>query len=384
MGVVASDVLSQRCHPSCVEIGADSELRRRQQLLEIRKQSSVSHTLRAQRENQTAGAKISEQPFVIRLAAESKRFLVGQSSFSDLRAALTLNKEASEDAQGLEVAEARLKSRQNASPDEDLLQAAVRGDLQRLQRALTKGASLAKVNPRGMSALMLASSSSGKDAAGILQFLIEKSADISLRDSSGWCALHHACRNGKTDICKLLLGFSADPTVKTLENKTTLMLAVMEGQTDLVKELMKIKTVRDQLQERDALGVTALHFAVKEGNLDIARLLLEHHAKVHARDVDGKMPLTWACESGRLEVAKILVKRGAEVDGRDKSQRSAVYYACLNCYEGVALWLIKKNADPHHKDLLGLTASDVAEENGLGAFKRAIKVRNVDADGEFG
>lgn len=102
--------------------------------------------------------------------------------------------------------------------------------------------------------------------------------------------------------------------------------------------------------------------------------------QVHAKDVDGKMPLMVACEYGKLDCAKALCKRSADVDCKDKSQKTPLLYACTNCYEGVALWLLKKGADPQQRDLLGDRPVDIADENGLGEFKRAIKMRRMELE----
>merc|ERR1712228_260927 len=210
--------------------------------------------------------------------------------------------------------------------------------------------------------------------------LISKNISVTGKDFSGWNPLHHACRNGKTEVAKLLMSGQADPTSKTADQKTCLMLAVIEGQIDLIRELFKIKTVREQIADKDALWTTALHFAVKDSGADVTRLLLEHNAKVHAKDIDGKMPIMWACEYGKLDCAKLLAKRSADSDCKDKSQKTPLLYACLNCYEGVALWLVNKSADPQHKDLIGDSPILIADENGLGEFKRAIKQKRQEQE----
>merc|ERR1739848_734469 len=123
------------------------------------------------------------------------------------------------------------------------------------------------------------------------------------------------------------------------------MLTTIEGKADLVKELLKIKHVKPQIADKDALGGTALHFSVKEGNMEITKCLIEHNAKVGAKDIDAKTPLMWASEHGKLDCVRVLHRKSADVDRKDKCHRSALLYACLNSYEGVALWLVKKGAD---------------------------------------
>ena len=58
-------------------------------------------------------------------------------------------------------------------------------------------------------------------------------------------------------------------------------------------------------------GFTPLHEAALNGDIEFARLLLEHGADVNAKMKDGKTPLTFAVEGGQTEMASFLRERGA-------------------------------------------------------------------------
>mmetsp|Transcript_146901 Transcript_146901/g.469412 ORF Transcript_146901/g.469412 Transcript_146901/m.469412 type:complete len:180 (+) Transcript_146901:225-764(+) len=171
----------------------------------------------------------------------------------------------------------------------------------------------------------------------------------------------------------------ADAGTKTHDDKTTLMLSTMEGKVELVKEILKDKKLQLQVQDKDALNITALHHSVKGGFVDILKVLIEHNAKVNSKDVDAKTPLMWASEHGKLDCVKILAKKGAEIDTKDKCHRSALLYACMNSYEGVALWLVKKSADPYQPDVEGESPLSIADDMGLADFKRTVKLQRNEA-----
>lgn len=263
---------------------------------------------------------------------------------------------------------------QPKSWSDELQHGAMRGDIKRVKASLAEGASPQTVNPRGLSPLMLASASNGKESLEVLSELLSKKADLAGRDHCGWTSLHHACRNGKIEIAKFLIMQNADPVLTTTDHKTTLMLAAIEGKLDLVKELLNNKTIRHQVPDKDATGATALHYAVKDGHLEIVKMLCDTNAKVGSRDIDGKQPLMYACEHGRLECVKLLVKKRADLEGKDKCQRTPLMYACLNGHENNALWLLKKSADVTTEDFQGETPFSVGEDMGMSEFRKAIKL----------
>jgi len=53
-------------------------------------------------------------------------------------------------------------------------------------------------------------------------------------------------------------------------------------------------------------GVTALHSAAQNGNVDLLIMLLEHGADVNIRMEGGKLPADLAREKGFVEIAEAL------------------------------------------------------------------------------
>jgi len=309
------------------------------------------------------------------------KFFTGEATLQDVLH--EVQEEASEEADQDTVdatLRARLVRQASRNPNDDLQHGAMRGDIKKVKRALAAHADPLQPNLRGVTPLMLSASSSGKEALEVIKEVINGKANISSKDHNGWTAIHHACRNGKVEAAKLLMSLNSDAAAKTNDDKTTLMLTTMEGKAELFKELMKDKKCQNQVADRDALSVTALHYAVKGGYLDIAKLLIEHSAKVNAKDIDSKTPLMWACEHGTLDCVRTLSKKSADIDVKDKCHRSALLYACLNSYEGVALWLVRKGADPYQPDVEGESPLTVADDMGLADLKRTVKMQRIQAE----
>jgi ankyrin repeat protein len=63
--------------------------------------------------------------------------------------------------------------------------------------------------------------------------------------------------------------------------------------------------------------MTPLHRATEHGRPDDAELLLRYHACVDTRNRYGETPLIMASRDGELEVARVLLQHGASVHFRD-------------------------------------------------------------------
>ena len=74
---------------------------------------------------------------------------------------------------------------------------------------------------------------------------------------------------------------------------------------------------------RDEQGLTALSYAAHQGEVRIARCLLNAGADVNHMDHDGMTPLMWAVQGDHIEMIRLLVQRGADPAARDKLGQSA-------------------------------------------------------------
>ena len=75
-------------------------------------------------------------------------------------------------------------------------------------------------------------------------------------------------------------------------------------------------------------GYTALHWAAKQGNLDLVKLLAGNYSvNVNVRSYGGYTPLHLACQFGHQEVFDILVKAyAADANMRDNSGKKPRQY----------------------------------------------------------
>jgi len=119
--------------------------------------------------------------------------------------------------------------------------------------------------------------------------------------------------------------------------------AVRAGDEARCLELLK-QGGRMAVRQEDPCGCTALHVAAHCGSVTMARLLLNHGAKVDAREAWEETPLHIAARSGNGEVCDLLLDNGADIDAADASGRTPLLLAGDAKHEAVCELLLSHGA----------------------------------------
>ncbi|KAK3265768.1 hypothetical protein CYMTET_25576 [Cymbomonas tetramitiformis] len=110
-------------------------------------------------------------------------------------------------------------------------------------------------------------------------------------------------------------------------------------------------------------GPAALHWSSGSGHVAICEWLV-HEARVpagtpHGRDA--RTPLHWACRNGQLEVARRLVAAGASCDVADDTGTVPFHLAVWQCQRDVCKWLVHEaNCDWRALNIYGCNAGQWA------------------------
>ena len=64
-------------------------------------------------------------------------------------------------------------------------------------------------------------------------------SSVNCPDNSGMTPFHLACARGSLELCELFLEHGADIRARTVEEKTSLHLAALHGNQDIVQLLIK-------------------------------------------------------------------------------------------------------------------------------------------------
>lgn len=84
-----------------------------------------------------------------------------------------------------------------------------------------------------------------------------------------------------------------------------LISAVQQGDLELAKKLLLGGA---SVSEQDEQGWTSLHWAAGSGNVELVRLLLDHHADITMKGRDNRTPLMVARAAGRSQAVEALVQ----------------------------------------------------------------------------
>ncbi|KAL8726545.1 MAG: hypothetical protein Q9181_006010 [Wetmoreana brouardii] len=159
----------------------------------------------------------------------------------------------------------------------------------------------------------------------LLEFGAGTERTTESRNHSGdYAAIHLAIFSNRIDIVQTLLEYRTNVNAVTSSSQTSLYIAVTGGQKGIVRLLLDSGAELDAVQDRN--GITALHEAARLGDIDIAKLLLMHGAKILLADHGS--PLHIAARYGNKATVQLLLEHGAELDAvQDRNGKTALHEA---------------------------------------------------------
>jgi ankyrin len=233
-----------------------------------------------------------------------------------------------------------------------------------METLIQGGADLEKPDRCGWTPLHHASMSKAKIATLFVITLLFHGADVNVKTAKeGWTALHNASECGRAETVEALFEAEANIDEQNEEGSTALQLAAMSASgSSRVRALLNY---RADVNIKDGIGRTAMHYAVELGSEITLKLILGSGAGVNEQDHEGLTALHLACESiSDISKVHILTSHGANADIKDKAGRTALYCAA------------SAENEPAVRSLLHYGASAVIGSNrhGESAYLRIKKI----------
>ncbi|XP_046581763.1 uncharacterized protein LOC124289201 [Haliotis rubra] len=169
-----------------------------------------------------------------------------------------------------------------------------------------------------------------EDCTEVAKFLVERGANIDVRDKDGNTMLHVSAKSdGHPAFAKYLLEKGVDVNVRGAYNHTPVMSACRSGNTAAF-DLYLAKGA--QLHHRNNHGATCLHLVcmVDTDNTYIVKELLDRDVDINAIDEYKKTPAMFAISKSNVTILRLLLARNASIIAYDKrgNRSTLLHYAC--------------------------------------------------------
>ena len=235
--------------------------------------------------------------------------------------------------------------------------AALNGDAEMASMLVVAGANVsARTRIGGYTPLHLAAQIGH---ANVIAPLVAAGAVVSAATTTGATPLMHAAHSGNTDAVRILIENGADPNVKELANgQTALMFAAASDRVEVVKlliargaDLKATSRVEDlsaltMSAEVDQNGVPVQAQAAQRGDVPGVTRPFNYNELIGKHG--GLSALHFAARQGAMATAEALLAAGADVNQRGAGDRSTpLLMATINGHFDLASYLLDKGADPN-------------------------------------
>jgi ankyrin repeat protein len=134
--------------------------------------------------------------------------------------------------------------------------------------------------------------------------LLEKGANVNEKDADGRTALMYASFEGYNPVVKILLSHNANVNAQDINGRSALMFAASGPFPETVRILLENGATPD-IQDKEE-HFSALMFAAAEGQLKNIQILVEYGANPNLKDIDGEDALLFAQNNSHTAAAEYL------------------------------------------------------------------------------
>ena len=261
-------------------------------------------------------------------------------------------------------------------PEDNLWGAARTGDLGGIKRYLSEGAEIDELSPEThISALSWATMMGHAEAA---KLLIQRGADINVRQEDGGTPLHIAVALGRAEMADLLIKEGADVKAKNRRGDVPAsglyipwgMLKFMIGMFDIKLEQKEVEAGRAKIAEmlnikspsQPQRAANDVWDAAFIGNVDMVKKAVTDGLDVNARNpVSGDPLLFTASLMGHTDIMSFLLEKGADINIQNKDGNTSLHAAAFLGRAEAAELLLKNDVNVHTRNIQGGSAIDNAK-----------------------
>jgi len=187
------------------------------------------------------------------------------------------------------------------------------GDLQKLDKFLSKGGDPNEVDNAGNALIHVAVQYGQADS---LQTLLLAGANPNLLNRAGNTALILAVEKNAINMIDILISYGGDASITGSSGRTTLMLAAAKGSIQMMERFLSEGV---ELEAVDSSGLSALFYSISGKNPEVLLFLINSGADAGRTDNKGRTPLHLLTQNGQRSFIRPLVQAGADPSGQQSS-----------------------------------------------------------------
>ena len=190
---------------------------------------------------------------------------------------------------------------------------------------LSAGANPNFAGENGETAVMIASRLGDMEP---LRALLDGGAEVNAKDTAAQStALMVAIRENHPEVVKLLIAHGADVNTTTRVGQKPAPRAPNAGGGSHGAGINRGGVPERGQQDPTPGGMTPLLYAARDGELDLAQMLVGAGADVNTAEANKINPLQMAIENGHVGLAKFLLDHGADINAADYWGRAPLWLA---------------------------------------------------------
>jgi hypothetical protein len=195
-------------------------------------------------------------------------------------------------------------------------------------------------------------------------------------------SLHRAIVAGDLAKVKVVISEGADINAEDAQGATALHWAVKEGNKDIAGLFLGMGA--SPMAPTKACNWTPLHLAAMEGKDDVVRLLLDKGVPLDGQGFKNRAPFHLAVLGGHAETASLLLQHGGTINVKDGEGKTALHHAVVQRRGDLVKLLLSKGADANAPDDKGRTPSTIAKSKHLGEISDLLSKRGTQPQQEPG
>ena len=260
-------------------------------------------------------------------------------------------------------------------PEDNLWGAARLGDLDDIKRYLAEGADINELSPQtNISPLSWATMMGHTDA---VKLLIQRGADLNVRQEDGGTPMHIAVALGRAEIAEILIKEGADVTAKNKAGQVPAsglyipwgMLKFMTGMFDIELEQKEVEAGRKKIAEMLKIKTPSqpqkvannVWDAVFIGDINMVKKAIADGLDVNARNPQSGDPLLFTASlMGHTDIIAFLLEKGADINIQNREGNTSLHAAAFLGRADAAQLLLKHDINVNARNIQGGSAMDNA------------------------